>query len=204
LWEYYGFETAAQQQEKLKLVKSEFLKRTGLQYNDLVSLLQTRYINPNYPQGLSLTIMQSLRFSYRFLQTMVDTGSTDSKERFKKLVAFLQTCQAFIETFKFWFNYKKGGDLDFGDVIEASTIEKWVHCCFEKIGKLIVLESGDGFYFPLAGDIRLRPRLRKSPKAITGPRMAAVMESIAVRYGVEWKFCSKAQTGRRIIEILSK
>jgi hypothetical protein len=48
------------------------------------------------------------------------------------------------------------------------------------------------------------PRLRKSPKAITGPRMAAVMESIAVRYGVEWKFCSKAQTGRRIIEILSK
>lgn len=46
------------------------------------------------------------------------------------------------------------------------------------------------------------PRLRKSPKAITGARMAAVMESMAAKYGIEWQFCTKAQTGREIIRLL--
>ena len=46
------------------------------------------------------------------------------------------------------------------------------------------------------------PRLTKSPKAITGARMAAVMESMAAKYGVEWQFCTKANTGREIIRLL--
>jgi ERCC4-type nuclease len=47
------------------------------------------------------------------------------------------------------------------------------------------------------------PRLKTSPKAITGARMAAVMESMAAKYGIEWQFCAKSQTGKRIVEILS-
>ena len=46
-------------------------------------------------------------------------------------------------------------------------------------------------------------RLKTSPKAITGARMAAVMESMAAKYGIEWQFCVKSQTGKRIVEILS-
>lgn len=53
-------------------------------------------------------------------------------------------------------------------------------------------------------DVRewVNPRLKTSPKAITGARMAAIMETMADKYGVEWMFCSKAQTGKRICEIL--
>lgn len=40
-------------------------------------------------------------------------------------------------------------------------------------------------------------------KAITGETLAKAMKTFASRYGVEWQFCTKAQTGKRIIEILS-
>ena len=46
------------------------------------------------------------------------------------------------------------------------------------------------------------PRLKESPQAITGERMARIMKSMSERYGVEWAFCDKRQTGRRILEIL--
>lgn len=46
------------------------------------------------------------------------------------------------------------------------------------------------------------PRLKESPQAITGERMARIMETMSEKYGVEWLFCDKRQTGRRIIEIL--
>ena len=46
------------------------------------------------------------------------------------------------------------------------------------------------------------PRLRESPGAITGERMAKIMRTMSDRYGVEWAFCDKRQTGRRILEIL--
>ena len=40
-------------------------------------------------------------------------------------------------------------------------------------------------------------------KAITGEILAKAMKTFASRYGVEWQFCTKAQTGKCIIEILS-
>jgi ERCC4-type nuclease len=47
------------------------------------------------------------------------------------------------------------------------------------------------------------PRLRTSPKAITGARMAAIMETMADKYGVEWRFCCKRDTGKMICELLN-
>lgn len=46
------------------------------------------------------------------------------------------------------------------------------------------------------------PRLRESPGAITGDRMAKIMRTMSERYGVEWRFCDKRQTGKKILEIL--
>lgn len=46
------------------------------------------------------------------------------------------------------------------------------------------------------------PRLRESPRAITGERMYKVMKTMSARYGVTWEFCDKRQTGRRILELL--
>src|SRR5262249_20731261 len=69
--EYYGYSAEADmlsvdETRKLGLtfVKKQFLPRTGIQYSDLVALLKTRFINPAYPQGEALTLMDSLRFSY--------------------------------------------------------------------------------------------------------------------------------------------
>ena len=46
------------------------------------------------------------------------------------------------------------------------------------------------------------PRLKESPKAITGERLCKVMQTMTDRYGVRWEFCDKRQTGKRILEIL--
>ena len=70
----------------LTFVKMQFLPRTGIQYVDLVELLKTRFINPGYPQGQALELMERIRFSYRFLQTLVDTNSIDPRVRYAETV----------------------------------------------------------------------------------------------------------------------
>lgn len=47
------------------------------------------------------------------------------------------------------------------------------------------------------------PRLKVSPYAWDGARMHKTMLTVQNKYGVRFEFCSKAQTGARIIEILS-
>ena len=46
------------------------------------------------------------------------------------------------------------------------------------------------------------PRLKVSPLAVSGERLFRIMKAMEIRYGIEWAFCGKAQTGKRIIEIL--
>lgn len=46
------------------------------------------------------------------------------------------------------------------------------------------------------------PRLKVSPYAWDGARMHKTMLTVQNKYGVRFEFCSKAQTGARIIEIL--
>lgn len=48
------------------------------------------------------------------------------------------------------------------------------------------------------------PRLRESPGALTGERMAKIMRTMSERYGVEWRFCDKRQTGKKILDILQE
>ena len=46
------------------------------------------------------------------------------------------------------------------------------------------------------------PRLKTSPLAVSGERLYRIMKAMGTRYGIEWQFCGKARTGKRIIEIL--
>src|SRR5579872_976207 len=103
VWVYYGYATEADMlstDESAKIgltfVKDQFLKLTGLLYTDLVSMLLTKYINPYYPKGQALTILDSLKFSYKFLMKLVDKSSTDCKIRYKKLIAFLEIYQQIV------------------------------------------------------------------------------------------------------------
>lgn len=45
-------------------------------------------------------------------------------------------------------------------------------------------------------------RVQKYPKATTGQSLYRCMLTIANRYRIEWEFCNKRQTGKRIIELL--
>lgn len=46
------------------------------------------------------------------------------------------------------------------------------------------------------------PRLRESRYAVSGERLYKIMKAMANYYGIEWQFCNKQSTGRRIIQIL--
>jgi hypothetical protein len=41
-----------------------------------------------------------------------------------------------------------------------------------------------------------------SPLAVSGDRLFRIMKAMEIKYGIEWQFCSKQQTGKRIIELL--
>ena len=46
------------------------------------------------------------------------------------------------------------------------------------------------------------PRLRESPLAVSGDRLFRIMKAMALHYGIEWQFCNKQSTGKRILQIL--
>lgn len=161
--EYYGYigkgaeaemlDTEESRALGLTFVKRQFLPRTGVQYTDLVELLTTQFINPNYPQGKALTILESIRFSYRFLQTLVDTSNPDCHAKFAKLIAFLEGMQKLLPDLEALLHPDPCKQREPDVCTEIEDPRNWVYCYFERIGKLIVLESGEGPRLPLAGNL---------------------------------------------------
>lgn len=157
-YEYYGYRTEAAmlstnetRKKGLTFVKKQFLPRTGIQYVDLVELLKTRFINPHHPQGQALVLMESIRFSYRFLQKLVDTSSTDPQIRFGKLIAFLEHHQPVISLLAAHPSPDPCHQQKLTHGMEKKDIRNWVYCFFDAIGKIIVLESGEGPQLPIEG-----------------------------------------------------
>lgn len=48
------------------------------------------------------------------------------------------------------------------------------------------------------------PRLRYSPKATTGKTLAKILHGIEIRHGVKFVFCRPEESGKTIIELLTK
>ena len=46
------------------------------------------------------------------------------------------------------------------------------------------------------------PRLKKSPKATTGQTLYNILTTLQRKYGARFEFCTKEETGKRIIELL--
>jgi hypothetical protein len=97
--------------------------------------------------------MESIRFRYRFLQTLVDGGSKDPKIRFAKLIAFLEKWQPLVP----WINALLHPDPCKQQTVDLCAkredFRNWVNCYFEQIGQLIVLESGEGPQLPIEGQL---------------------------------------------------
>lgn len=70
--------------------------------------------------------------------------------------------------------------------------------------KLIILcEHGQGIETLEDVIFWKNPRLKKSPKATTGKTLYNILSTIERKYNVDFEFCEKSQTGKRIIELLS-
>ena len=70
--------------------------------------------------------------------------------------------------------------------------------------KLIILcEHGDGI--KTLNDVAhwVNPRLQVSPLAVSGERLYKILTALKTKYGVDFLFCSKQQTGREIIRLLN-
>lgn len=69
--------------------------------------------------------------------------------------------------------------------------------------KVVILCEHGGMIKTL-DDVRLwkNPRLKDSPKAITGERLHKALLTMTERYGIEILFCDKRVTGKKIMEIL--
>ena len=68
---------------------------------------------------------------------------------------------------------------------------------------LVVLVEHGGKIRELADVIGWKnPWLRESPYAVSGERLFRIMKAMEGYYGIEWQFCDKRNTGKRIIELL--
>ena len=48
----------------------------------------------------------------------------------------------------------------------------------------------------------INPRLKTSPKALTGEKLYKIMKTQEEKYGITYLFCNKEETGKKIINIL--
>jgi hypothetical protein len=145
----------------LTFVKDQFLPRTGISYVDVVDLLRTRFINPNMLDGRNRKVMEAFRLTYKFMMGLVGEGR--GRERFCRLVEFIDSPS--------WHRkLKRFGEVDVMDFFDEEDDDrcadngrgrqtcrhhhpdpcsckrrkrllKWLCTDFERMGKLVVLES---------------------------------------------------------------
>lgn len=146
--EYYGYagEATMLSDDGLTQIKKEFLRRTGIDYFNLVDLLKTQTINPCMPKGRSKMIMESLRFSYRFLQNYAKIHGIDKMaEDLVKMEKFADLVPLIKEQIELLTN-KKVLSCPETHSCETEICDKdiicWVRYQFEQVGKMIVIESG--------------------------------------------------------------
>lgn len=83
-------------------------------------------------------------------------------------------------------------------------VEKWKNPRTRAWEKKIREQAGCGYDFPIEDAILLAKQygFKVTAPPTPGPTLAKQMQTLSERYGVRWEFCSKQQTGKRIIEIL--
>ncbi len=145
----------------LQFVKKQLLPRAGIMYSDLIDLVLTRFINPSYPQGRNRTIFEKLRVSYQFLLTLIEPRATEPKRRYGKLAEFLVNTTNILNMNELLADKSTGvavpqqtsSSAARQNFIDDDEIRQWVFANFENVGKVIVLDSGEGPQLPIQGEI---------------------------------------------------
>ena len=76
----------------------------------------------------------------------------------------------------------------------------------EEVGIAVVVLVEHGAEVKCIDDVQKwdNPRLKESPLAVSGERWYKILKAIESSYHCRVEFCTKAQTGRRIVEILTE
>jgi hypothetical protein len=72
-----------------------------------------------------------------------------------------------------------------------------------EIKVIILVEHGNGIETLEDVIWWQNPRLKASPKAVTGERLYKILQTLERKYGCKFMFCTKEETGEKILEILS-
>lgn len=153
LHDYYYHSSDPRTTADLRKVKEVFLPQSGLTYIELVDLLKTFYINPYQPLGEVKNIIDKLNLSYRYLQSFVNDEATDPEEKFGELITFIHRWHHQLQIYYTEHPDPCSGEYTDLGCLNKCDIEKWVYYYFEKIGRLIVLESNDDFQFKFTGKL---------------------------------------------------
>lgn len=70
------------------------------------------------------------------------------------------------------------------------------------IGLIILCEHGGAIKSLDDVSKWVNPRLKISPLAVSGERLYKILQTLEKTYNVDFLFCKKADTGRRIVELL--
>ena len=98
---------------------------------------------------------------------------------------------------------RKQNLLELASNICEDRFHREIHRAHEHNVKIVFLcEHGNGIKDLIDVLFWENPRKAESPHCISGEHLFKAMSSMSDKYGVEWEFCTKAETGKRIIEIL--
>lgn len=77
-----------------------------------------------------------------------------------------------------------------------------IRCQENGIQLIILCEHGKGI--ESLEDVLFweNPRRKKSPKATSGETLYNILSTLTRKYGVQFEFCNKEDTGKRIVELL--
>ncbi|KAF7513140.1 hypothetical protein GJ744_010536 [Endocarpon pusillum] len=163
---YWGYETdekllseATTPKTGLSWVKAQFLGRSGLSYAETADLVRTYYVNSMYPSGKDKVLLESIRFSYRFLQHLASVFP-DKSTKIAALTEFLILSQPWVHLAQVLQQPPTGNLLippKHPPCFTRKEIRAWVARWFECIGKLVVLEAGEGPRLPVKGYIFRQP-----------------------------------------------
>lgn len=72
------------------------------------------------------------------------------------------------------------------------------------ISVVVLVEHGGGIKSLEDVPNWVNPRLKVSPLAVSGERLYKILKAMEYTYKVRFEFCTKAQTGKRILQILTE
>ncbi|KAJ4982592.1 toxin subunit protein [Stagonosporopsis vannaccii] len=135
----------------LSFIKEQLLPRSGLSYTELVDIVSTDFVNPHKPTGLDKIVFESLRYSYKFLQELVDNNGSARYDRMADFVAS-HVSELDLQTF-----LERSGLQAAPSASNETTIKNkvktWIRRNFKSIGRITVIDAGEGPRLKVAGRI---------------------------------------------------